>query len=74
MRDDIFFSADDSSKLSWSTHDHIRTIRFKYMTPANCETYARQYPCDGWVDTLEPTFMNPYSLFSDSGTQSELNH
>ena len=25
------------------------------MTTANGGTYARQYPCDGWVDTLEPT-------------------
>jgi len=24
------------------------------MTSANGETYARRYPCDGWVDDLVP--------------------
>ena len=27
------------------------------MTSANGGTYARQYPCDGWVDNLEPTLL-----------------
>ena len=27
------------------------------MTSANGETYAGQYPCDGWVDSLEPTLL-----------------
>ena len=27
------------------------------MTSANGGTYARQYPCGGWVDNLEPTLL-----------------
>ena len=27
------------------------------MTLANGGTYAGQYPCDGWVDNLEPTLL-----------------
>ena len=26
------------------------------MTSANGGTYAGQYPCDGWVENLEPTY------------------
>ena len=27
------------------------------MIPANGGTYAGQYPCDGWIDNLEPTLL-----------------
>ena len=33
------------------------TTRYKSMSSANGGTYARQYPCDGWVDNLEPTLL-----------------
>ena len=34
------------------------------MTSANGATYAGQYPCDGWVDNLEPTVLITI-IFSD---------
>ena len=45
------------------------------MTSASVGTYAGEYLCDGWVHNLELTlFINTtYSLFSDSGRQSEEN-
>ena len=27
------------------------------MTSANDETYAGQYPCDSWVESMEPTLL-----------------
>ena len=33
------------------------------MTSANGGTYAGQYPCDGWVDSLEPTLLITVILF-----------
>ena len=42
------------------------------MTSANDEAYGGQYPCDGWVDNVEPTLLQGnYYLLSDSGTQSK---
>ena len=47
--------ADDDSKYSRNRHEYCRRRRYMSMTPANGGTYAGQYPCDGWVDNLEPT-------------------
>ena len=41
------FLADDSSKQSWNSHDHSRTIRYKSMTSANGGTYAGRYALYG---------------------------
>ena len=51
----ILLKVDDSSDQSWNTHKCSGTIRYKSMTSANGRTYAGHYPCDGWVDNLEPT-------------------
>ena len=49
--------ADDDSKYSRNRHEYCRRRRYMSMTPANGGTYAGQYPCDGWVDSLEPTLL-----------------
>ena len=33
----------------------IQSYNNNSMTSANGGIYAGQYPCDGWVDNLEPT-------------------
>ena len=33
------------------------------MTSANGGTFARQHPCDGWVDKLEPTLLTAIICF-----------
>ena len=42
------------------------------MTSANGGNYTGQYPCDRWVDNLEPKLL--IHLFSEAETPSEENH
>ena len=58
-----WFFVDNNSKQFWSTNNHSRTIRYKYMTSVSGGTYAGQYQCDGWVDNLEPTLFIILSYF-----------
>ena len=37
------------------------------MTSANGGTYTGQYPCDGWVDNLEPTLLVTIIFFLIQG-------
>ena len=43
------------------------------MTSAHGRTYARQYPCDGSVDNVEPTRLMPIVCYL-SRTQSGETH
>ena len=51
----IICEAGDNGKVSWNTHEHSRTLRYKSMTSMYGGTYAGQCPRLGWVDMLEPT-------------------
>ena len=54
-----FFSRLTTTRRSLGIRTTSRTIRYKSMTSANGGTYAEKYPCDGWVDNLEPTLLLP---------------
>ena len=41
------------------------------MTLVNGGTYAGQYPCDGWVDNLEPTLLMTVFCFLTQGHSPE---
>ena len=59
----------------WIAHDHTRTpvIQQDYMTLVDGGTYAGQYPCDGWIDDLEPISAVEYAswfhLLSTAGRE-----
>ena len=43
------------------------------MTSANGGTDAGRYPCDGWVDKLEPTLFTTVICFEENHEDSLIN-